>query len=150
MRLTKESDYAVRCVYYLSEQGKRAIVKRKVLAEEMRIPHPFLGKIAQQLSRAGIVEIVQGPKGGLKLIKSPEEINLLDVIEAIMGEIFLNDCIIRPDSCFRSSSCPIHVVWENARNNFRDTLKNATFARLIDEETCMKSVLIDNPVSTNE
>ena len=150
MRLTKASDYAVRCVYYLAEQGKDTIVNRKAISDEMRVPHAFLGKIAQQLSRAGILEIVQGPKGGLKLITSIENINLLEVIEAITGEIFLNDCILNPSSCFRSSTCSIHVVWENARDNFRKILKNATFAKLIEEGTCMKSLMIDHAVSSDE
>ena len=86
----------------------------------MDIPDQFLGKIAQQLSHAGLIEVVQGSKGGLRLVVSPEKISLLDVVEAVIGEIFLNDCLLKPDSCDRSNSCAAHFVWEKARNQLRD------------------------------
>jgi DNA-binding IscR family transcriptional regulator len=55
------------------------------------------------------------------------------VIEAVIGEIFLNDCILRPESCDRSPSCKVHVVWENVRNQLRESLRKVTFAALITE-----------------
>jgi Rrf2 family protein len=102
----------------------------------MDIPDQFLGKIAQQLSHAGIIEIVQGSKGGLRLVVPPQKISLLDVVEAVIGEIYLNDCIIRPESRNRSNACAVHVVWEKARNQLRETLRKATFARLLKEDSC--------------
>lgn len=141
MRLTREAEYAIRCVLFLSMKGKDVLVRRQDIAIEMDIPDQFLGKIAQQLSRAGLVKIVQGAKGGIFLNVSPENLSLLDVIEAIIGEIFLNDCILRPDSCTRSSTCSIHVVWEKARDQLRNSLKEATFAMILLENSCL------NPLS---
>ena len=91
----------------------------------MDIPGQFLGKIAQQLARAGYIEIIQGARGGLKLVVSPEKLTLLDVVETVIGEIFLNDCLLRPDSCNRSNSCAAHRVWFKARNQLRATLREA-------------------------
>jgi DNA-binding IscR family transcriptional regulator len=53
--------------------------------------------------------------------------SLLDVVEAVIGEIFLNDCLMRPDSCSRSHTCAVNRVWEKARNQLRDTLRENTF-----------------------
>jgi glycine/D-amino acid oxidase-like deaminating enzyme len=61
----------------------------------------------------------------------------LDVVEAVIGEIFLNDCVIRPDSCERSQACTVHQVWEKARSQLRDTLREATFASLLTDESCV-------------
>ena len=131
MRLTRAGEYAVRCVLYLSAQEKGIVVNRMKIAREMDIPDQFLGKIAQQLARAGILEILQGPKGGFRLLISPAQLNLLDVIETVMGEIFLNDCLLRPDSCKKSQTCAVHGVWEKARNQLRETLREATFEKLV-------------------
>ena len=68
---------------------------------------------------------------------SPDKLSLLDVVEAVTGEIFLNDCIMRPASCFRSPGCSIHRVWERAREQLRNTLREATFAKLLEDETCI-------------
>ncbi|MEE4262126.1 MAG: Rrf2 family transcriptional regulator [Desulfobacteraceae bacterium] len=136
MRLTRAGEYGVRCVLYLSSKGVGELCNRKQIAAAMDIPGPFLGKIAQQLARAGYIEIVQGAKGGLKLVVSPRKLTLLDVVETVIGEIFLNDCILRPDCCSRINSCAAHRVWDKARNQLRATLREATFADLLKEDSC--------------
>jgi Rrf2 family protein len=122
---------------YLASKGVGVLCNRKQIAAEMDIPDQFLGKIAQQLARAGFIEIVQGARGGLKLAIEPDRLTLLDVIESVIGEIFLNDCVIRPETCQRSQACSVHRVWENARNQLRDTLKEATFSSLLVDDSCV-------------
>ena len=139
MRLTRACEYAIRCVLFLSEQEKGTVVSRKKISQAMDIPDQFLGKIAQQLSRAGILEIIQGAKGGFRLWISPEQLNLLDVIEAVMGEIFINDCILRPESCGRRFTCAVHPVWQKAKNQLRKTLREATFAKLVQRQVVLSS-----------
>jgi Rrf2 family transcriptional regulator, iron-sulfur cluster assembly transcription factor len=137
MRLTRAGEYGVRCILYLSSKGVGMLCPRKQIAAAMDIPGQFLGKIAQQLARAGYIEIIQGARGGLKLVVSPEKLTLLDVVETVIGEIFLNDCLLRPDSCNRSNSCAAHRVWFKARNQLRATLREATFADLLNERGCV-------------
>ncbi len=143
MRLTRAGEYAVRCTLYLSSRDSGQIISRKEISREMGIPGQFLTKIAQQLAKAGILEIVQGAKGGFRLLASPQSLSLLDVIEVIEGELFLNDCVLRPQSCFRSPTCAVHLVWEKAREQLRRTLTQATMDKLLEEENCLrKSICI--------
>ena len=80
----------------------------------------------------------------------PADLTLLTVIEAVIGEIFLNDCILRPESCDRSPSCKVHVVWENVRNQLRESLRNVTFATLMTEDPVLAPDLISGkPYSLN-
>ncbi len=134
MRLTKAAEYAVRCVFFLCFRGVGVICNRKEIAATMDIPDQFLGKIAQQLARAGIIDIVQGAKGGYRLLVPPEKLTLLDVVESIIGEIYLNDCVIRPESCLQSRMCSVHRVWEQARDQLRETLQKASFKNIMDED----------------
>ena len=136
MRLTRAGEYAVRCILCLAKKGRGGLVSRQDVAACGDIPSHFLAKIAQQLSRAGIIEIQQGAKGGYRLLMSPEKLTLLDVIETIIGEIFLNDCVLRPESCNASSSCAVNRVWLKARTQLRDTLREVTFAKLIADDSC--------------
>ncbi len=137
MRLTRAGEYAVRCMLYLSCLGVDKIGSRLEIAQVMGIPAQFLGKIAQQLARAGYIEIVQGPKGGFRLVVPPEKVTLLGVIEAVIGEIYLNDCLIHPDSCYRTPSCTVYQVWQKARDQLRKTLEQTTFDSLQTEPTCI-------------
>jgi Rrf2 family protein len=117
------------------------IVNRKEIARVMGIPDPFLSKIAQQLARAGIIEIVQGARGGCRLSISPEELTLLNVVEAVIGEIYLNDCVLRPESCDRSTACSVHRIWEEARDQLRSILNRHTFAQILADESCVADIL---------
>ena len=86
MRLTRAGEYAVRCMLYLASLGTGELAMRKEIARVMGIPEQFLGKIAQQLSRAGFIDIVQGAKGGYRLVVPPQKLTLLDVVEAVEAE----------------------------------------------------------------
>lgn len=141
MRLTRAGEYGVRCILFLAGNRQGKVVGRVEIAKAMDIPEQFLGKIAQQLARSGFIEIIQGAQGGYRLLFSPDKLTLLDVVEAVTGEIFLNDCVMRPESCFRSQGCSIHRVWEKAREQLRETLRKATFAKMLENETCISSVI---------
>ncbi len=137
MRLTKAGEYAVRCILYLSSQKEGAVIGRREIAQQMDIPDQFLGKIAQQLARAGLIEIIQGARGGYRLRLPPVEISLLSIVEAVIGEIFLNDCLMNSKYCLRSKVCSVNKIWEKARNQLRDTLRNVSFDQLLKEESCL-------------
>lgn len=136
MRLTRAGEYAVRCVLYLAGRPPGDVASRREVASAMDIPDSFLSKIAQQLAKAGIIEIIQGAKGGYRLLIPPENVTLLDVVETISGEIFLNDCLMRPGACSRSPVCKVHQVWQKAREQLRATLRQATIDQLLGDEAC--------------
>ena len=137
MRLTRAGEYGVRCVLYLSQKGHGELISRKEIAQQTDVPPHFLAKIAQQLAKAEIIEILQGANGGYRLAKPPKEITLLAVIEAIIGEISLNDCVTRPGTCRASRTCSVHQVWHAARKQLRDTLREADFETLAAEASCL-------------
>jgi Rrf2 family iron-sulfur cluster assembly transcriptional regulator len=141
VRLTRAGEYAVRCILYLSGQERGLVVPRRRIAQAMEIPEQFLGKIAQQLARAGILQIVQGARGGYRLAMVPDQVTLLQVVEAAVGEIFLNDCLLRPNSCWRSETCSVNEVWQKARRQLRETLGEVTFADLLEERSCIEPLL---------
>ncbi len=134
MMLTKAGEYAVRCMLYLATMAADEVVSRKEISAARDIPGPFLSKIAQNLATAGLIQIVKGPLGGYRLLKSPENISLLEVIEAVEGEIYLNECLLYSQSCKRSACCSVHQVWKSARAGLRETLGRADLAGLTHAE----------------
>ncbi len=144
MRLTRAGEYAVRCMVYLAHKGKGIQVSKQEIAEAADIPAHFLAKIAQDLARAGMIAIKQGPKGGYSMLKNPEEISLLEVVEVMIGEIFLNDCVGRPRTCRVSRQCSVHKVWEEARNQLRETLAKVNLADLSTSESCIPVFPVHN------
>lgn len=139
MKITMAAEYAVRCVLYLSRRGQNVLVSRQEVAEQTRTPSHFLAKIAQDLARADIIVIKQGAKGGYTLHRDPKEVSMLTVVEAIIGEIALNECTLRPVVCPASLDCSANLVWQRARQQVRDTLRQATFASLIAQASCLST-----------
>ncbi len=136
MRLTRAAEYAIRCILYLSQQGQGVLTSRQEIAQQADIPTHFLAKIAQDLAKAGLIEIRQGARGGFILRKEPAAITLLEVVETMIGEISLNDCIARPSGCKVSYHCAVHRIWLDARDQLRNTLRQVSFEQLIADASC--------------
>ena len=136
MKITMAAEYAVRCVLYLTNRGQGVLTGRQEIAEYAGIPGKFLAKIAQDLAKAGIIEIKQGARGGYLLRQDPAELTMLTVVETIIGEITLNECTVKPADCPASPRCSANRVWSRAREQVRQTLREATFAELNRSGSC--------------
>jgi Rrf2 family protein len=130
MLVTRETDYAVRCVLYLArEQGQLANVGE--IAQQMHIPKSFLAKILQRLVREGIAESLRGVNGGFRLLKAPEQITLLEILTAIQGIAPVNTCAIDKRLCRMSSKCAVHPIWIDIRKEVERRLATQTIATLV-------------------
>lgn len=52
------------------------------ISKYLSIPKPTLVKILQSLNAANIIETKEGKLGGIRLLKSPSDITILDILEA--------------------------------------------------------------------
>jgi len=129
MYITRQADYAVRCVLFLSKEPER-IISANEISKSMAIPRSFLAKILQRLSKRGIVESTQGVSGGFRLAKKPAKISLLEVIEAVQGPSAMNVCAIDKRICRLSRTCAVHPIWVDLRKDVEKRLKNENFAEL--------------------
>ena len=116
MQITRQADYAVRAVLYLAHLGTNERAATSTVAEEQRIPPSFLAKIISQLSIAGLLHTSRGARGGVTLAREPQDISLLEVIEAIDGPIQLNECVGEDSLCTFDDDCPLRPVWSDAQN----------------------------------
>lgn len=128
--LSKQAEYALRAVLYISAQPPEAHTNTKVLSKSLKIPHHFLGKILQPLARRGILHSLKGPNGGFRLGKSPERITLFQIVDAIDGSSFTSGCVLGFPSCSDSNPCPLHNSWAGLRDGIRDMLADRTIAEI--------------------
>jgi Rrf2 family protein len=131
MQITRQADYAVRAMIYLTQLGNERRASTSQIAQEKQIPPSFLAKIVSQLSVAGLLQTSRGARGGVSLAKDPEAISLLDVVEAIDGPILLNECVADHSACSFGDSCPIKPVWCDAQHELVSRLSSTNFAQLL-------------------
>lgn len=131
MQITRQADYAVRAMLYLARQGGDQRSATSHIAKEMKIPPSFLAKIISQLSIAGLIHTSRGAHGGVTLLRSVEDISILEVLEAIDGPIALNECTLNPATCEFGSECPVHSLWCEVQSDLVERLRKTTFAQFI-------------------
>ncbi len=136
MLVTREADYAIRCVLEVARQGRVSAAR---VAELQSISPTFLGKIVQSLARAGILTTRRGVGGGVSLAVPLEELSMLRVIEAVEGPLSINECVSNPTACPMSTSCPILPYLQQAQG-----LVCATF------DVPLSSLLLEAPVENAE
>lgn len=76
---------AIMVVIFISDkirQGQYDYLSTKSIADILNIPKPTLVKIMQSLNMAGIIETKEGKQGGIRLLKKPSQITVLDIFEA--------------------------------------------------------------------
>lgn len=113
MKLTAAADYGIRLMNYMVKRPNQ-LVKRALVAEEVKIPSHFLAKIAQDLSKSGLIEIRQGSSGGF--VCAGEEVNFADVIEALSGPI--KPCPVSDDEDLLAIYAEINDVVRNIFNHY--------------------------------
>ena len=133
MQLKITTDYAIRTILYLAQTGR--ITTSNEIAEAMFIPREYLINIIRDMSKAGLVRIFVGVKGGYLLAKSPEQIRLYDVIVAIEHTIRINRCLEHEAFCSRDGifTCKVHEVYEELQDMVEQKLKSHTIASLLEQ-----------------
>jgi Rrf2 family protein len=131
MLISKRADYGVRAMLDVASQpqGDRLIIAD--IAARQGIPPVFLAKIVPQLVRAGLLKTMRGVKGHVKLGRAAEEIDLLQIIEAVEGPVALNRCTLCPGECERASTCPVYPVWIKAQEDLNSALKSVRLADVL-------------------
>lgn len=136
MQVTKTLDYAVRSLTYMGHQpiGKHSM---KEISQEQHIPLSYLAKIMRRLVKKGLVRSSVGPDGGYTLRKSPNEINLRDIYEAIEGEIRMVDCMDKDSVCVLYDTCPQLPVWDKIQLSMVKILEDTTLEDMLKERKNM-------------
>lgn len=134
MELTRKGEYAIRGIVYLAGKPMDKVCLLSEIAAAVDVPPTFLAKIFQQFSKIGLVKSFRGTGGGFMLGHPPENITLLEVVEAVEGPIISNRCVVTPSECGRSGFCNVHPVWMRVQNQVRGVLDGVTLKDLATEE----------------
>jgi len=107
MRLIKRNtDYAIQALTCISSsRGK--IISVDYLVGELKMPRPFLRKIMQMLNKEGIVKSFKGKGGGFKLVVSPEDVSVYDMMTIFQGPFKLNEHILKRKVCPNVNICKL-------------------------------------------
>jgi Rrf2 family iron-sulfur cluster assembly transcriptional regulator len=82
----------------------------------------FLPQVMAPLVRGGWVTSERGPGGGYRLTGNAVSASVLDVIESTEGPSEDGRCVLFDAACPGTLTCPVHLVWMEARRVLVDGL----------------------------
>ena len=127
MQLPIKAHYATLAMLALAQQFEsRELLTARVIARDHRIPSQFLGQILQQLRAAGLITSTRGASGGFQLSRSPEQVSVADVVDAV--------CAPAPGkTCDDTSELAAVVleVWDDLSRSQRSMLEKISLDDLL-------------------
>ena len=134
MRITLESDYALRIVSTLAVQ--EGVTDAKTLSEKTSVTIRFTLKILHKLVQGNIVSSYKGVRGGYKLKKKAEDISLRSVIELIDGPIIIARCLDSGEGCSLNqdkTACIYHHIFDTISLDVAKKLGGITIADVLNK-----------------
>ncbi len=116
MIISRACEYGIQAVLYLAKYYETPYISIKEIADKNDLSFHFLGKVLHQLTQKGILISYKGPRGGVSLARSPHEMTVLQVMEAIDGDKFFKKCFVGKPSCDGTDPCAFHKKWSQIRD----------------------------------
>ena len=131
MKISTKGRYGLRTLMDIAVHQANGPVNLHDIAERQGISSKYLWQIVNLLKTAGLVRGMRGPKGGYVLLRTPEAISLLDVIQILEGPISLVECVDDPTYCSRTRNCVAHSVWSEVSQAVREALARVSLAEIL-------------------
>lgn len=128
---SNSSKYAIQAVLFLalnSSEEKKVMVKN--LSGKIDVPHAYVAKILQELSRHHLVSSTKGPKGGFYLSEDNKKQPLIKIVKIIDGVNRLTSCLISLEQCSEDRHCPLHKMAAPLRDKLLKNLESKTICDL--------------------
>jgi Rrf2 family protein len=105
---------------------KGGILTAQSIANRRHIPEKYLVHILLQLKRAGLVHSVRGAQGGYNLAIDPDQINLLQIVEAIDGPV------LDPPPVDDGHGKELQALWKGVAGRISGVLRETTLRKMVD------------------
>ena len=129
-------EYALRAVCYLASQSPRACTTQEV-AGRTKVPRAYLSKVLQSLGRAGLVHSQRGLGGGMTLAKEPQDLTILEVVNAVEPIQRIKTCPLGLAG-HGIRLCPLHRRLDNALAMVEKAFAGTTLAEVLSEPTASR------------
>ncbi len=124
-------EYALRAVVYLASEAPEACTTKQIHGAT-KVKQAYLSKILQRLAKKGIVQTRRGIGGGVTLAKSPENLTILDVVNAVEPIERIKTCPLGLSS-HGVRLCPLHKRMDAALAWVETAFRDTTLAEVLAE-----------------
>jgi len=132
MFLSKSFGYALRGILFIAAmQDEQRKVQIDEIATKLSVPKHFLGKIMQQVVKAGLLKSTKGPYGGFSLVDDTLATPVIRIVEITDGMEQFSMCVLKLKYCNGSNPCPLHHEMEEVKRNYLNVFTRNTIGDLL-------------------
>lgn len=131
--ISQTAEYALRAIVFLAMNSGRAFTTQQI-AKTTKAPSAYLSKILKSLVRAGLVQSQRGLGGGFVLTKPAEEVNILEVLNAVDPIQRIRTCPLDLKS-HGTVLCALHKRLDDATAIIERSFGDTTIAELLASPT---------------
>jgi Rrf2 family transcriptional regulator, nitric oxide-sensitive transcriptional repressor len=124
-------EYALRAMVFLASKSPASCTSGDI-SKATRVPAAYMAKVLQGLIRAGLLRSKRGIGGGVSLVKSPQELTILEVVSAVEPIARIRHCPLGL-AAHGVRLCPLHRRMDNALALVEQALANTTLAEVLAE-----------------
>ena len=84
LNITRKVEYALIALRHMQSKSDGNVTSANEIAKQYGVPKQLLAKILQQMVRHNILEAIQGPAGGYKIVADLDQISLKDFFEKLL------------------------------------------------------------------
>jgi len=145
MQLTLYSDYSLRVLIYLGTKAHSEPATITDIAQAFGISRNHLVKVVHNLGQLGYINTVRGKRGGMQLSRTPDKINLGEVVRHTEGNFDIVECFnSTSNTCPISPMCKLKGVINDAYRSFIGVLDRYTLADVLKNKKQLQSVLLSD------
>jgi Rrf2 family protein len=139
LTLTRRAAHGIALMKTLAKMPAGSKMTAAELAELSGVPRGFVPAIVATLHRAGLVRCLPGRSGGCYLARAPEEVSVLEVVNALDGPLIETHCVLEGRLCMETENCEVHDYWQRAHDAMRNSLEKCSLKELTDSESASVS-----------
>ncbi len=144
--ISQTTEYALRAVVYLAQHAEESWTTKQIAAAT-RVPAGYLSKVLQGLSRSGLITSQRGRHGGFQLTGDPEQLTILEVVNAVEPIRRINHCPLNLGS-HGDELCPLHKQLDKTIELVEQQFASTPVSALLGTEDTVEP-LCEFPASAN-
>jgi Rrf2 family protein len=127
LRVSARADYAIRALIEIAASDGGPLTLQRIVRAQA-IPPKFLHQILTELGRAGLLRSHRGRAAGYTLARSPQDINLEEILQAAEGALWSVHGTSLEEISYPGAAEPLRDVWLAARSSLSAVLASVTLA----------------------
>lgn len=132
MMISTKGRYAIRFMIDLAQQPEGIPIPLDDTARRQDISKKYLESVVKLLVNANLVKGTSGKGGGYRLLRTPEEYNIEEILRITEGNLATVACLdCNAEKCPREAFCKTLPMWKKFDSMIFDFFHHITIADLV-------------------